>query len=733
MHKSARALCGLIMALLIPLAAVNSAPPAQSVVNLRLGMLIRAGTPADLGIQLAVSEINASGFRGADGNFYRLELVYPRTMPTDADSLRTTLDDFTISEVKAILGPVDNTLVIPGLEPLARASIPVLTLATADILTDVDVTNNIMRMRAAERYYSQAVANYLASTLGHTQIAIVQTNVEATEAVVAFEAALAGFSLAPVQKVQLVDATELAAQLPGLVAARPQSIMMWGAPEDVYTVYQEMQSSGWSGTFVYRQAQEAFLNNQLNPDQAEGMIGVGAWSFAMQTQLSRQFLLNYVSAYGRIPVDEAAAAYDMVYMLVGRMREAGVEMPALYEALLNTPPLFTIQGRFNPTTYQNGDFARNVVIYRLRRSGRTEVLARYENNELLPPDEQIVDTVSAGAVIGTPTFTPLPPTLTAAPSPTPSLVQVTVGIDNANIRSGPGDFYPVIGQAPNGTAFTVLGATADFDWFVIQYNGSIGWVFNNVVNVFDPGGLLNRLPIIDPQPTPIGGVTVTPAYALADVVIDSVSLTPQQPVPNQPFLMNISVRNAGTTATGAFTVGGTFPNGISTEAVINNLAPGEASIATMTVTSPQAGDFNLNLIADYKNFLIEGDTGEANNSFLIQYRVDYPVALTINNISIQVNAPFDLTGGLVDLQWTGAELLVMNGARINQLVGVSYDTLTGGTIDPLVITNTYGISANQIFAGMILGVITAEGQRVAIRIDGSEGSALALSYKVYSS
>lgn len=707
----------------------------QAVTVIRIGTLMRQNSQADLGARLAVQEINVNGaFAAGDGRVYSLELVYPNIFPTAPEDIPRALDSLKAQEVSAVIGPLDNALALPNLEPLARAGVPVLTLATSDTLTDFDVTNNIMRMQASERYYSIAAAEYMVNELQLTNIAVVQTNVESTEAVVAFEGALGSLGYAPITKIQLVDASTLSEQIPGLVTANPDGIIFWGAPQDVNVLLSNLFGRGWNGVFFYRDAQKASLAGQLDLDLAAGIYGVSGWAYSTQTELSRQFLINFVSAYGRVPDETAAAAYDAVYTLAGQIKIAGPSMPGLYESLLRMQTVYTVQGRIEP--YENGDFSRNVTIFRLSEFGGIDVLARYKNTERLPDDDLVVQELNPVAVIGTPTFTPtMTPTETATytPSPTPSQLQLTVISDTVNVRSGPGLFYEEIGQFQRGATATIVGANEDLSWLVIQYRGGIGWVAAEFVEVFDPGGLLNQLPIIQAPPTPIGGVTATPRLNLSDIVIDNVLLMPLQPVPGQGFVASVTVRNAASAPTGQFVVAASFePGPVYTSNIVSNLEPGQTLTVPLSVTLLGTGTFAVDIVADINNEVNEGENGEGNNIYRVNYAVDYPILIQTSSLPVFAGTNVDLAGGVADLNWTGTELVPLSGGRVGIVTSATFETVHYNLLDPAIISNTTGLSESQIFPGVLIGVITAEGQRGIIRIEARAGTAITISYKIYS-
>lgn len=714
----------------------GSPPQAQNSEVIRIGSLILQNTPGDLGARLAVKELNErENFSGVNGTRYTLELVYPGSIPTSPEAIPGAIDFLNQQGISAILGPSENFLAQGNLEPLARAGVPVLTLATADTLTDFDVTNNIMRMQASERYYSTAAADYMVNELQLKNIALIQTNIESTEAVVAFETALAGLGFTPVRKIQLVDATTLLDQIPDLLSASPDSIVFWGAPQDVNVLRTQLISAGWRGQFFYRDAQEALLNGELNPELAPNIYGMNGWGYSTPSQLSRQFLVNYASLFGRIPDENAAAAYDAIYVLAGQIQAVGATMPQLYESLLSMNKVFTVQGELQP--YENGDFSRNVAIVRLNEVGGLTVIARYRDNVRLSDEELIAADVIGVAAVGTPTFTPtMTPTETATPIPsaTPSQLQLTVLPEIVNVRSGPGEFYEELGELQQGTTATIIGANEDLSWLVIQYRGGIGWIAAQFVEIFDPAGLLNQLPIIQAPPTPIGGVTATPRLNTSDVSIESVLLIPLQPIPGQNFIANVTVRNLSNVPSGAFTVAASFePGPVYTSNVVTNLEGGQSVVVPLSATLTGTGFYAVDIVADINNQVNEGTTGgEANNIFRVNYTVDYPILIQTSSLPVFAGTNIDLAGGTPDLNWTGTQLVPLSGVSLGIVTSATFENVHFNLLDPSILSNTSGLNESQIFPGVLIGVITAEGQRGIIRVEAKAGTALTLTYKIYS-
>lgn len=112
------------------------------------------------------------------------------------------------------------------------------------------------------------------------------------------------------------------------------------------------------------------------------------------------------------------------------------------------------------------------------------------------------EAIPAPTATAVPTVTPFPtdtPVPTATPAPTPYIV---AGADGVNVRSGPDISFEQLGYIDPGGQAPLIGQ--DGDWWQILYNGVPGWVFKELVEVFNviPG---EPLPTVTPTPGTTGG------------------------------------------------------------------------------------------------------------------------------------------------------------------------------------------------------------------------------------
>jgi uncharacterized protein YgiM (DUF1202 family) len=72
-------------------------------------------------------------------------------------------------------------------------------------------------------------------------------------------------------------------------------------------------------------------------------------------------------------------------------------------------------------------------------------------------------------------------------------------IDTANVRSGPGTNYPIMGEVRPGQTYEVTGKNPAGDWWQFNFQGRTGWVFGQFVQ---PNAAARSVPVASNIPTP---------------------------------------------------------------------------------------------------------------------------------------------------------------------------------------------------------------------------------------
>jgi hypothetical protein len=138
------------------------------------------------------------------------------------------------------------------------------------------------------------------------------------------------------------------------------------------------------------------------------------------------------------------------------------------------------------------------------------------------------------------------PQATMPPSPTVETateIYARPAVDLLNIRSGPGELYPVRQTLPAGVQVALLGRNDESDWVYISAGQVEGWVAGWLLTIVgDPEGLAIRSAL--PAPTPTAMTTAAPITSpaaptaedrplLASAIAAEPTATPVEPSPTQ--------------------------------------------------------------------------------------------------------------------------------------------------------------------------------------------------------
>src|SRR5262249_6117209 len=136
------------------------------------------------------------------------------------------------------------------------------------------------------------------------------------------------------------------------------------------------------------------------------------------------------------------------------------------------------------------------------------------------------------------------------------------------------------------------------------------------------------------------------------IVIDGAIATPSPIIANQPFIVSVTVRNAGSVPSGQFAIAATFPpNNLFASAIVPPLAPGQSTIAALTGTFSNTGSYSVAIVADLNNEVNEGP-GENNNLFNFTYFINKPI-IRQGSQTLNAGDTLDLEGNNVqgDVNW----------------------------------------------------------------------------------
>jgi hypothetical protein len=144
---------------------------------------------------------------------------------------------------------------------------------------------------------------------------------------------------------------------------------------------------------------------------------------------------------------------------------------------------------------------------------------------------------------------------TAAPNPTQCSPLVTASTD-ANVRTGPGTLYAVIGYLPAGATAPVAGKNDASTWWYIQFAGGYGGYAWVAMSVTTPTCIPAVLQVVaaPPLPTAVPATDTSVPVAKPDLYVSEYSWSPDPPHMGVTFHVRVGAYNKGNGPAGGFTV-----------------------------------------------------------------------------------------------------------------------------------------------------------------------------------
>jgi hypothetical protein len=233
-------------------------------------------------------------------------------------------------------------------------------------------------------------------------------------------------------------------------------------------------------------------------------------------------------------------------------------------------------------------------------------------------DALVTVTVGSGT---SPTTTTQPgSSATQQPAPTSAPFNPTcrarVDIGTLNFRAGPSTNHNIIGALNLGAEANLIGRLGDNSWWQVTYRGGSGWLSAAYTTLLGNCGNVPVTAAPTPQATSTSPATAVPQQA--NLVVSTLTGSNSIVLTGGEVLASyiLRVRNAGSTAAGAFNVTITYPNGDVFDFTVASLAAGqETEIPNVTATFSTPGTYRLTVFVDSSGNITESNKND-NLAFL---------------------------------------------------------------------------------------------------------------------
>ncbi|MBL0726644.1 branched-chain amino acid ABC transporter substrate-binding protein [Piscinibacter sp. HJYY11] len=296
------------------------------------GPLAALGHDMKNGVQLAIDELNAQGFK-IDGKPVKLELVAVDDKSNADEGVRVA-ESLVEAGVVAVVGHLNSGVSMAAAPVYAKNDIAQLAISTKPEYTQLGHSTTL-RLVSNDALQSKALGSYAATLAGASKFAVVDDNTPYGKGLADLAAAEIKKAGKPVALRKSLDdkTTDFNTLVPELKAAGVDVFVTTLADFQVGALIEQLVKAELTSMVVIG----GDIKTPKMAQAAMGVRGVYATSpiaDAIEFPSGRPFLDKFNSAFKGNPVYGAHYAYDATYVLAAAMRRAGSVDPKKLTAQL---------------------------------------------------------------------------------------------------------------------------------------------------------------------------------------------------------------------------------------------------------------------------------------------------------------------------------------------------------------------------------------------------------------
>jgi branched-chain amino acid transport system substrate-binding protein len=323
MHSLRCAPLVLALAAIVALAGCNRIPGTVKigVAQPMSGPLAALGQDMKNGVQLAVDELNAEGYK-IDGKPVTLEVV-ALDDKASADEGRKVAQTLVDAGVVAVVGHLNSGVSIAAAPVYAEHGVAQLAISTKPEYTELELPTTL-RLVANDALQSKALGSFAADLPGARSFAVVDDNTpygKGLADLAAAQIAKAGRSVT-LRRSMDDKTTDFATLVPALKEANVDVFVTTLADFQVGALVEQLSQAGLGQIQIV--GGDTIKTNKM-PTLTSGVRAVYATSpivEANEFNAGPQFLAKFQAAFKSEPVYGAHYAYDATYVLAAAMRRA---------------------------------------------------------------------------------------------------------------------------------------------------------------------------------------------------------------------------------------------------------------------------------------------------------------------------------------------------------------------------------------------------------------------------
>jgi branched-chain amino acid transport system substrate-binding protein len=305
------------------------------------------GQSQQKGVEMAVAEINSSGFLGSGST---LNVIFEDSASENEQAISAMTKLVEEDQVVAVLGPTLSREAFSA-DPIAQeAGVPVMGVSnTANGITDMG--EFVFRNSLPEASVIPGTVTGAVDMLGTATVGIIFANDDdftvsgADVFRASFEAA--GVDIVAEETYATGDA-DFSAQLTNIIGQNPDAIAISALAVEAVQIIQQARALGYEGTLMGGNGLNSPAVLEQTGADSEGLIVGAAWNIGSPNELSVAFATAFENAYGSRPDQFAAQAYTGAWLMATAIRCAdSADRAAVRDALAAIEGVATPLGSFS--------------------------------------------------------------------------------------------------------------------------------------------------------------------------------------------------------------------------------------------------------------------------------------------------------------------------------------------------------------------------------------------------
>ena len=316
-------------------------PDPPGLKTVRIGLLaplegageVAAGTSLKRGVDLALEEANASG--GYHG--LPFELV-PRNDQQLWGSAASTLLRFGYEDgVWAVIGSIDNNSTHVALRAAVKAEILIVNVGSSDPTMNETGIPWIVRCWPDDRQTSYRVARLVFEEKKYARVAVIRSGDRyGRTGIKEFRDAARRLSRpVPMEVLFSPGEKEFTTQIDRVEGAKVEAVVVWASqPADAARLVRKLRQRGMRQPII---GTDHIVNAEFLEragEAAEGVVATYPYKPDREDERWTEFRKRFSARYTMEPDPYAAYGYDAAQMVIGGLREVGLNRPRLRDALM---------------------------------------------------------------------------------------------------------------------------------------------------------------------------------------------------------------------------------------------------------------------------------------------------------------------------------------------------------------------------------------------------------------